>query len=62
MHKTYFIKRRSGRHVTELYVQLPKPPKEYKMGEQLTVCIEERNVPCHVIVDVDKYNSVMHVA
>ena len=62
MDKTYFIKRRSGRQVTDLYVQLPKPPQEYKVGEELTVRVEERDVPCHVEIDVNEYNFVLYVA
>jgi len=62
MDKIYRIKRRSGRQITELYVPLPKPPEEYQVGEDVTVRVDERNVPCHVEIDVNEYNFVLYVA
>jgi hypothetical protein len=48
MPKTYRIRRRSGRQVKELTVELPKPPREYETGEVLTIEIEGRPVVVHV--------------
>jgi hypothetical protein len=63
MGKTYLVKRRVGRHVKDIKVQLPKPPSEYAVGEELTIQIEGRDVPVHVEIDcVGGYDSVLYIA
>ena len=63
MNKTYTIRRRSGREVKSLSVQLPKPPEEYTVGNELIIQINNRDVCVRVEIDCQSaFNDVLYVA
>jgi len=63
MDQTYRISRRSADGLPEyLIVTLPKHPNQYQVGEKLTIQIEDRKVPCHVVKSMNKDNFILYVA